>query len=400
MSAPQVLDTAKSAAAIPAIELVKEAARVTGRPPQQLIWEAGRLSMGAGKISVEDYIALRLFDPALDDEARKTFAGKSAGKAIARNLNYNEHWLAVCGHKLVAETVIRGFGFPIARTRAIYAPGCRYPAFETLTSGDDIAAYVTRRAAMPAFGKPISSSLSLGTIGILSADAAAGTLALSNGRTLEAKTLAADIVANFADGYLFQDMLQPAAGLAAIGVTHVATARFYTLNTGTGAKVFRAALKLPIGANMADNYWRDGNVLAAVDYDTGRILRASSGHGPAQVEVERHPVSGAPIVGFELPHWREAAATVTAAADTLGELPFIGWDVALTDTGPVIVELNDSPDISLPQMAERRGVMDEQLSAALRWSEGVRRSMSAADAAQARSHGGLRNAVARILGRR
>jgi hypothetical protein len=40
----------------------------------------------------------------------------------------------------------------------------------------------------------------------------------------------------------------------------------------------------------------------------------------------------------------------------------IGWDVTTLEGGPVIVEMNETPDLFLNQLADRRGVMDEDFT--------------------------------------
>ena len=64
--------------------------------------------------------------------------------------------------------------------------------------------------------------------------------------------------------------------------------------------------------------------------------------------VERHPDTGAPIAGHRLPCWAETMALATAALDAAHDRPSIGWDVAITDDGPVLVEGNtlSNPDIA------------------------------------------------------
>ena len=44
-------------------------------------------------------------------------------------------------------------------------------------------------------------------------------------------------------------------------------------------------------------------------------------------------------------------------------VPLIGWDIASTAEGIVIVEMNETPDFFLAQFAERRGVLDQDLKA-------------------------------------
>ncbi len=47
-----------------------------------------------------------------------------------------------------------------------------------------------------------------------------------------------------------------------------------------------------------------------------------------------------PFDGFALPHWSEAIDLAKAGQRCFPMLPTLGWDVALTDAGPRIVEAN------------------------------------------------------------
>jgi hypothetical protein len=46
-------------------------------------------------------------------------------------------------------------------------------------------------------------------------------------------------------------------------------------------------------------------------------------------------------------------------------VPLIGWDMAATEDGAVIVEPNFTPDFDLAQLADRRGILDDQFKAFL-----------------------------------
>ena len=56
----------------------------------------------------------------------------------------------------------------------------------------------------------------------------------------------------------------------------------------------RCLWKLPTGANTHDNYegGRTGNLAAAVDHQTGTIVRVISGFGLDVTEVSHHPDTG------------------------------------------------------------------------------------------------------------
>jgi hypothetical protein len=56
--------------------------------------------------------------------------------------------------------------------------------------------------------------------------------------------------------------------------------------------------------------------------------------------TERHPDTGGRLAGFRLPHWSEALALCLKAHASFSAYAYVGWDVAFTDDGPVLVEGN------------------------------------------------------------
>jgi len=63
----------------------------------------------------------------------------------------------------------------------------------------------------------------------------------------------------------------------------------------------------------------------------------------------RHPETNTVFKGFEIPYFAEAIALVTEAALRVIEIRYIGWDVAITENGPVLIEGNVIPGYDMPQ---------------------------------------------------
>ena len=54
---------------------------------------------------------------------------------------------------------------------------------------------------------------------------------------------------------------------------------------------------------------------------------------------------------------------VGEASRLLAPLALIGWDVAPTADGPVILAVDPSPDLALHQLIDRRGVLNAEFQA-------------------------------------
>jgi len=56
------------------------------------------------------------------------------------------------------------------------------------------------------------------------------------------------------------------------------------------------------------------------------------------------------MVGFQLPLWGEAVALAKRVATAFPETPLIGADVAITDDGPLIVEVQSDWDATVTEL--------------------------------------------------
>lgn len=59
----------------------------------------------------------------------------------------------------------------------------------------------------------------------------------------------------------------------------------------------------------------------------------------------KHPITGTEIVGFKVPMFSEAVALVRRAAEVIPEIGYVGWDVGISENGPVIIEGNSYPGV-------------------------------------------------------
>jgi hypothetical protein len=163
-------------------------------------------------------------------------------------------------------------------------------------------------------------------------------------------------------GYLIQPIIDVHPSLEPLLSPHgVGTTRITTIDDGEGHRLLAAAARFTTGTNVTDNFAHGaaGNLVGEVDLVSGRIVRCTASRTttwPDMTSVVRHPDTGAVIIGFELPDWEAALDLVHRAAPTVPVLRLIGWDIAFTPTGPVIVEMNARPNADIHQVALQRGL--------------------------------------------
>jgi hypothetical protein len=166
-------------------------------------------------------------------------------------------------------------------------------------------------------------------------------------------------------GYLIQHIIEVHPLLQPVMSPHgVGTVRITTCDDGDGHRLLAAAARLTVGSNSTDNFAHgsSGNLACEVDLTTGRLLRCTaslSPRWPEMVPVTRHPDTRNEVIGLQWPHWDEAVELVLRAARTVPGLRIIGWDVAFTPRGPVIVEMNSRPNADILQVALQRGLRSD-----------------------------------------
>ncbi len=120
------------------------------------------------------------------------------------------------------------------------------------------------------------------------------------------------------------------------------TMRLLTMTDESG-RPFLAGAYHRFGSSRSfpvDN-WAQGGVSVGVDPETGRLgPGALFPTGGKVVWTSHHPETGERIEGTTVPGWTAVRDGVLALAGRLGFLPYVGWDVVVTDTGYMVIEGN------------------------------------------------------------
>jgi hypothetical protein len=164
------------------------------------------------------------------------------------------------------------------------------------------------------------------------------------------------------DDYLVQEFIQPSPTVAALGSGKaLGTFRIVTYLHGGSVTSLYALSRIPCGSNPHDNFagGSTGNLIAKVDCATGTLGpaygRRDSRYSRLLERFDSNPDTGQPIAGVRIPGWLQVRATAEQAALCFSRLPVLGWDIALAEHGPVIVEANSNPDIIGSQVASGVG---------------------------------------------
>ena len=103
------------------------------------------------------------------------------------------------------------------------------------------------------------------------------------------------------------------------------------------------------------------------DIDTGEIKYAIQFGGWRNIKnIDNHPDSGNRLNGVIISNWESIKEQVKKIQQAFPYCKAAGWDIAITDDGPVVIEVNDFWDRT-GQYFIRRGWRDEIRDCYLAW---------------------------------
>jgi hypothetical protein len=120
----------------------------------------------------------------------------------------------------------------------------------------------------------------------------------------------------------------------------VNTMRMFTFYKNGVSYFLQAILKIGNGG-VVDNF-SSGGMYTYVD-DNGFVYVDAIDRDDNIFSI--HPITNEKIIGFEVPKFQKAVELVKEAAKVIPEVAYVGWDVAISENGPVIVEGNCFPGV-------------------------------------------------------
>ena len=343
------LDTKRATPALNYIKWMRQAAQ-SGKGLGSMIRELCSLMFGPGKLQAEEYFLYQLYDDnRYTPDVKRTFVGID-GPTV------HSPWPEIVNDKPTLTALLKGLELPVPEIQAVVHPTRNFGSARLLRNREHIKHFFRHQAKYPLFGKPFDSACSLGTANIAGYNPTDDCLILAGKQTIRLNDYI-DQIETLGFQYQFQTLLKPHPSMVPITGDRVSTVRMFVLSDREGCELLRASWKIPVG-NGADNFWRAGNVLAGIDVQSGRIVKALRRTKDGTEPITTHPATGANFEGMKFPEWDAMREIVLRAAVNLPGCHFQGWDVALTDRGPVLVELEgDGGDPIMEQLCFESGLL-------------------------------------------
>ena len=304
-------------------------------------------------ITAEDYYLYELWRPELCLREKRAFLGDHDNWRWRIAVN-PERYHFLTEDKVVFKRLMKGIGVPVPELYGVVGPQGRAESGEPLQTEAEIRAWFEEGGLQDVFIKPVLGSRGVGVLSL------GRRLGRSTWERLPTGTLGiVDLLQHFRSyphlsTYLVEERLIPHPALERFSSRVLHTARVVTLLDGE-VEFLMAELRIGLGLHAGDNVSL-GNMAAAINIETGRLGPAFLAKGGNYAEFEVHPDNGELIVGTEVPDWEVALGIVRNAARNASFNGLLGWDVAFTAKGPLVIEANDMWDPQT-QHTNRKGLL-------------------------------------------
>lgn len=287
----------------------------TGRSRLALLWDMQKCAThyGAGYM---DYDLFEMYN--LTDAQRDTYLTRGRNNALIKK--YNDMTYAHCLHNKGEFNA--AFGEFLRRDWAL------------VSDREKALAFLERHDVFMA--KPINGTCGKG-IEKITASQRGG-----------AQKVYAELAAS-GDDWLLEEVIAQHPAVSALYPDAINTLRVVTIRKDGVIHIICTYFRIGNHGRPVDNF-NSGGMVAPVDEKTGIVADRAIDKDKNLYAV--HPQTGTPIQGFQFPDWEAALDLCCRAADRVPQLGYLGWDVAFTPDGPVLVEGNEFPGYDIYQLPE------------------------------------------------
>ena len=148
-------------------------------------------------------------------------------------------------------------------------------------------------------------------------------------------------------GYLFQETIKQHPDLDKLNPSCLNTIRFDTFIDSDGKiEIISGYIRMSIINYHIDNI-TSGGCQVGIDLETGKLNK--NGYFTIRTNglkvISEHPITKTVFENFSIPLFQQAKELVISTASFMPDLRLIGWDVAIGESGPILIEGNSNYDV-------------------------------------------------------
>lgn len=137
--------------------------------------------------------------------------------------------------------------------------------------------------------------------------------------------------------YLIQDFIKQHKKINSLNPSSVNTLRIISTRWNEDTNILAAMIRLGVDDHVVDNA-SNGGTFVGINIDKGTLMEY--GYYYDKPREKCHPNTKVVYKDFEIPYWDDAIKLIKTLHPIIFGFSTIGWDIAITEDGPVVVEIN------------------------------------------------------------
>lgn len=150
--------------------------------------------------------------------------------------------------------------------------------------------------------------------------------------------------------FLIEELIIQNETMSSLNPSSINTIRVISICKNNKSKIIAAYSRIGCG-KIVDNF-NAGGMVAPIDIKSGKITHPAV--NKKNMVFEKHPDTNITIEGFQIPEWKQVKELVLKAAKVVPQVGLVGWDVAISNHGPLLVEGNEFPGHDIYQLPPHR----------------------------------------------
>ncbi len=140
------------------------------------------------------------------------------------------------------------------------------------------------------------------------------------------------------DTYIIQKYVYQHKAISKLNDSSLNTLRIASVRFNQKTNFLAAMLRIGVDKNQIVDNASSGGTFVGIDLETGKLKEY--GHFFNGEKTKFHPNSKVFYKDYQIPYWKETIELIEKMHPFVYGMPSIGWDIAITDDGPKIIEIN------------------------------------------------------------
>lgn len=137
--------------------------------------------------------------------------------------------------------------------------------------------------------------------------------------------------------FLIQEYIVQHEKISKLNKSTVNTLRIISTRWNEDTHILAGMMRIGTEGKLVDNS-SAGGTFVGIDIESGKLMEY--GYYYDKIREKSHPDSGVIYKDYEIPYWDETIKLIKKLHPIIFGFATLGWDIAITEEGPVIVEIN------------------------------------------------------------